>query len=451
MAVELPAEVQGTAAGVLVFSFAGLICNGLVIWLTWVHRERLSHMALISYILFLSTASCISSQMHFYVDFNDVMTEQWRAAVANPRDPQMIISNGAQGVDLGLWYFRQYAFSASAMLVVFWAFALLQSVYGWESRTHLRRTLNVTNIIGKIISITLPIITICLLQAKAIQKSLPFFMFLANVVLMISLAAGSLMMVAILVKYILSRRELAHHSVVYIHSASLSSVVGARHSSFNRKKASGVYDKWLMMRFTIAFVVLSIFELTNMLFQFTGKRNLNGDLAIAAPDLSAARARQTTLLYLPGPAPSLLLFVVFGTTSQFRQRMHAAFVPRRWQKKDRQEQQHHQHQHHAVGGGSGNGGGHDDKRETGNVAVMLGGKGGGGGGGERGTERFVVLQRYESGPEDSVSALVSSEQDIHMVNLESGTRRHPVHSDDDLPILPPSKERNFEVYVRTSR
>lgn len=42
MAIDFPSEVVGTAVGVLVYSFLALALNGLVIWLTWVHRERIS-------------------------------------------------------------------------------------------------------------------------------------------------------------------------------------------------------------------------------------------------------------------------------------------------------------------------------------------------------------------------------------------------------------------------
>ncbi|KAK6077773.1 glycoside hydrolase [Seiridium cupressi] len=317
MAIELPSEVVGTAIGVLVYSFLALILNGLVIWLTWSHQERVSYIALISYILFLSTATCIASQLHFYVDFQDVMTAQWRAAEANPKNPEMIISNGAVGVDLGLWYFRQHAFSSAAMLVCFWAFALLQSVYGWSAKPHLRTLLDRINAVGKIVSFTLPILTICLLQVKAIQKSLGAFMFLANFVLMISLAFGAILMLGILARYVQSRRQLVTWSVKYGNSSSNNSSLPNRASSY-QQKSSGIYDRWLMTRFTVAFIVLSIFELTNMLFQFTGMSNSNKDAVSASPDYSVERAKETTVLFLPGPAPSYLLFIVFGTTTPFR-------------------------------------------------------------------------------------------------------------------------------------
>lgn len=67
------------------------------------------------------------------------------------------------------------------MLVCFWAFALLQSVYGWWAKPHLKVLFDRVNAVGKVISFVLPIVTICLLQSKTIQQSIVAFMFLANV------------------------------------------------------------------------------------------------------------------------------------------------------------------------------------------------------------------------------------------------------------------------------
>lgn len=69
-----------------------------------------------------------------------------------------------------------------------------------------------------------------------------------------------------------------------------------------------------------------------MLFQFQGMSNSNKDATSDSPDYSVERAKETTILFLPGPAPSYLLFIVFGTTRPFRNHMYTTFVPQRWQK-----------------------------------------------------------------------------------------------------------------------
>ncbi|KAK8024171.1 hypothetical protein PG993_012237 [Apiospora rasikravindrae] len=340
MALQLPHEVRGIAAGVLLYSFAGLICSALFVWLTWTHRERTSHVALIGYLLLASTATAVVTQLHTFISWEDVATAQWKEAVAHPKNPEQIISNGAVGIDLGLWYFL-------CILSVGDVGPLL-SIYGWTEKPQVKVTLYRINAVGKGTSIVLPIITICLLQAKSVQKSVVAFMFLANVVLMISLAGGCCFMLAIVVRYIRSRRQLLGWNVQYGEaSGSGFSASNSQSQGQKRRGASrGTYDRWLMTRFSIAFVILrrgnfseletltgdSIFELTNMLFQFTGMQNSNKDAFRSSPDISVERAKETAVLFLPGPAPSFLIFIVFGTTAPFRKHMYRTFMPKCWQR-----------------------------------------------------------------------------------------------------------------------
>ncbi|KAI1502033.1 hypothetical protein F5X99DRAFT_380385 [Biscogniauxia marginata] len=327
MAIQLPVEVHGVAAGVLIYSFVALICSGLMVWLVWIHQERTSYVAGIAYFTFLSTATCIVSQFHDFVLYEDVTRAQWRYARANPDSPEIKVSNGAIGLDLGLWYFRQYAYSVESMFVLFWASSLMQSVYGLTEKRHLRPFLSRVNVAGKVVSIVLPIPTICLLQVKAIQKSTIAFFILTNVVLMISLAFGSIFMLLIFVRYVYTRGRLAQQSRTGDSSTNATSRGGS-----STLKLKGIYDRWLLTRFTIAFIVLSVFELTNIFFQLNGVSNSNKDSKLGQPDLSIERARETAVLFLPGPAPSFLLFIVFGTTAQCRKQIHATFVPKIWQR-----------------------------------------------------------------------------------------------------------------------
>ncbi|KAK8102733.1 hypothetical protein PG984_015879 [Apiospora sp. TS-2023a] len=300
-----------------------------------------AHVALIGYLLLASTTSAVATQLHTFVAWEDVATAQWEEAIANPKSSEQIISNGAVGTDLALWYFRQYAFSAAAMLVFFWAFALLQSIYDWTEKSHMRELLKRINAVSKASSMLLPAVTISLLQVKSIQQSVVVFMFLANVVLMISLAGGCGSMLAILIRYVQSRRQLLSWDVQYgavSGSGAMSGSFGFSASTSQgqgqgrRGGSRGIYDRWLMTRFSIAFVILTIFELSNMLFQFAGMQNSNKDALRSSPDISAERAKETAVLFLPGPAPSFLIFIVFGTTAPFRKHMYRTFVPKRWQR-----------------------------------------------------------------------------------------------------------------------
>lgn len=65
-------------------------------------------------------------------------------------------------------------------MVFFWAFSLMASVYGWMSRPRWRKTFTRVNIAGKLFSVVLPLITICLLQVRAIQEKYIAFLIIAD-------------------------------------------------------------------------------------------------------------------------------------------------------------------------------------------------------------------------------------------------------------------------------
>lgn len=59
------------------------------------------------------------------------------------------------------------------------------------------------------------------------------------------------------------------------------------------------------------------FELTLAMLQLLVMKNTNADSRGDKVDISLARAKQTFHLYLSGVTPSILLFVLFGTTKPF--------------------------------------------------------------------------------------------------------------------------------------
>ena len=94
-----------------------------------------------------------------------------------------------------------------------------------------------------------------------------------------------------------------------------------------------IYDRWLLIRFAIAVLVLSAYEVVTVLFQASSAASTKDIAAIGTePDLSASRAMGENLIYVPGVSSGYLVFIVFGTTRPFRQTMYQTFVPKRFQK-----------------------------------------------------------------------------------------------------------------------
>ncbi|KAK1965614.1 hypothetical protein LY78DRAFT_637258 [Colletotrichum sublineola] len=333
---QLPSGAVGVAAGVMLYSCISEICSLLMLWLTWSHREQFTYVACVAYFTLLSTTASIIQQVHDIITWRDMLWEQFNNKKSDPNNPEQAIANGSVGMDLALYYIQYYCYNVQAMFIMFWAIALAQSVYKLNERGKLGRMLAKVNAAGKIIAAVFPLCTILLLRIPALQKQFVPFILVADLPLMLSLAVGCSTMLAILIRYVQSRRRLTSFNASY----GASSQSGSRsadvtvNSSTNKSQTTqrSVYDRWLMGRFTIAFLALSIFEVTNTLFQLAGINNIKKDEALTEPDFSLERAKTTFALFLPGVTPGIFLFIIFGTTRSCRRLILETVTLRRWRR-----------------------------------------------------------------------------------------------------------------------
>ncbi|KAI1389098.1 uncharacterized protein F4822DRAFT_429710 [Hypoxylon trugodes] len=219
------------------------------------------------------------------------------------------------------------------MLTLFWAIALTHTVFKLIDLSSFRRTRHRINQIAKGIAIILPAILMCLLRLKAIQSSLAAFLAIANFNIMISLTVGSILLIAILIKYIYTRHQLVSWNARYLFSRRSQEAGGEILNVLDRGDGrQSIYDRWLVLRFSISFVVLAVFQLITILSEISQLSNHTKEKLGDSADLSAGRAKNDFLLFIPGVSTSLLVFIVFGTTRTFRKTMYSKFIPKRFQK-----------------------------------------------------------------------------------------------------------------------
>ncbi|ETS79463.1 hypothetical protein PFICI_09316 [Pestalotiopsis fici W106-1] len=333
MGVQVPDEALGTVVGVLIFSLLCLTCSILMIWLVWVHHERDSFVAMIGYFTFLSTITSIIQQLHTMILWDDVKTVQWEHARANIGSVEVAVAGPSVGLDLVLFYIQYFSYNVEALLTLFWAGALAQSIYGFADIAAFKRVRRRANGIAKLFAVVMPATLISLLQLPSVRSSFTGFLVVANINMILSLTLGALLLLAILIKYIHTRRQFLSWNVQYGNSTKSSQ--GRRRAASNRQsviseRPRSIYDQWLMTRFAITFIMLSIFELFLIMFQVSSARTT---IPADAPDLSADKAKSDFVLFMPGCLPGVLLFVVFGTTTPFRDHMRKTFLPKRFQNK----------------------------------------------------------------------------------------------------------------------
>ncbi|KAI0121322.1 hypothetical protein BJ170DRAFT_588289, partial [Xylariales sp. AK1849] len=334
---QLPAGAEGVAALALIYSSVSWICSVLLIWAARLYREARSYIALLSYFTLVSNTASIIQQVHDMTYYREVLQQQFLRKTTFLDNPELAIANGSYGLDLVLYYIQYYSYNVEAMLVMFWAFELAQSVYGLSAKPRLKYILRRLNVAGKWIAVLLPLVTILLLRAPAIQDVFIVFILIADLPLMLSLAIGSITMIAILTRYVQSRKKFSNWQPEGSSSAATGNTVETTQTSqspsIQKTKSTtsrSLYDRWLMVRFTIAFVTLGIFEVTNTMFQIQSVNNNKKDATLTEPDYSVDRAKTTFFLFLPGVTPGIFVFLVFGTTAGCRAALKDAFIPNAW-------------------------------------------------------------------------------------------------------------------------
>ncbi|KAK3939873.1 glycoside hydrolase [Diplogelasinospora grovesii] len=322
MAVQLPSEAVGYASGILAYSLICLACSSFMLWLVWAHDERKSYVMMLAFFTTLSTLASIIQQIHTIALWKDVKTAQYEYQKAHVGNPELNIAGNSTGLDLVLFYIQFYCYNVEAMLVLFWSAELARSVFRLRSSAHAQRV----SIAAKTSAVLLPVIQVNLLRTSAVQSTTAGFLVLANFIMIISLVTGSILLLLILVKYIHARHAFLSWNVRYGQSSEGTQGTTSPGSPIQHKN---IYDRWLVVRFAIAFVALGAFELVIILFELHAMSDNKAANIPAQPDLSAARAKADFANFAPGVSASLLTFVVFGTTRTFREHMWALFIPKR--------------------------------------------------------------------------------------------------------------------------
>lgn len=140
MGGQIPEGSEGVAVASVTFATISIICSLAIIWLTFVHNERLScrcfagvplpvarsiinislsDVALLAYFALMSTVGSMIQQIHVIAFYRDVVTEQFEDKLKNPTNPDSRLANGSVGMDLVLYYIRQSVliYQASVLLI----------------------------------------------------------------------------------------------------------------------------------------------------------------------------------------------------------------------------------------------------------------------------------------------------------------------------------------------
>ncbi|KAI0407933.1 hypothetical protein F4802DRAFT_494153 [Xylaria palmicola] len=329
MVAQLPDGALAAAVGVQIYSHLCLFCSSLMILLVWKHRERDSYIALFSYSTFLSIVASIAQQLHTIILWNDIKTEQFYYVKGNLGHPEIAIAGPSHGPDLVLFYIQYYFYNVEGLLTLFWAIALSFSIFNPSEFCQYRRSRQKRGLLAKGGAFLLPGLIIGLLQVPAVKESTAAFLALGDAILATSLTLGSVLVVAILAKYIQARRKLHRWTIRYPLCRG-SNENTRQEDEQGADSENSIYDGWLIVRFAIALFFIETFQVLTILSEIAQINKNKKESLPAEPDLSASRAQVDFVEFIPGVSAGLLVFLVFGTTRNCRRTLYMLCIPLRF-------------------------------------------------------------------------------------------------------------------------
>ncbi|KAK0665703.1 hypothetical protein QBC41DRAFT_339660 [Cercophora samala] len=337
---QLPSEVMGQCVAILLYSWFCLAVGLFLLWIVWVHDERKSYVMMLGSFMVLHTFTSIIQQIHTIAWWNDIKTAQWQNVVDNVGNPELNITGASTGLDLVLFYIQYYCYNVESLLIVFWAVELANSIFQLRITKMYRFH---ASLIAKGIATVIPAVFMVLLRFSNIQASTVGFLILSSGIMIACFLVGSLILLSILGKYVHSRVMVLSWDVRYGRSTNSGEGTNGTNDGTNQytgscpkpplPKRKNIYDRWLVLRFTVAFVALSLFQLVVVMFQLRASQTNSVENVPAEPDLSAGRAVTDFVLYVPGVTAPVLAYLVFGTTRTFRDYAWSVLAPRSWQEK----------------------------------------------------------------------------------------------------------------------
>ncbi|QSZ36485.1 hypothetical protein DSL72_006365 [Monilinia vaccinii-corymbosi] len=350
MGTGVPQEAIGVSVTVLVYSFICFTLVTLFICMLWAYGERWTYVAFLAKFSALSTAGSIAQQIHYNREWLIIKHDDYMRAVEALDTPDLgrfaAVSNTLDLIFFTIrelafkscWPWRLfnshsefYSYNVMALMVLFWAVKLFCG--SWEIRANFLGgwMLDRISLISKIFAITIPAILVGFGHSSFVLKSRVSTFIVTNLTMLVCLSIGTILMILILYKYIKTRRLLYAHekrnewwgpsatdTTVTGHGDVNDSMNGTGNGTHTSKRRS-LYDRALITRFTIGFIILLVFEAVLVIFSLYSEDNAQKVGESLSPDFSIAGCITEIILFTPGVTTSMLIFLVFGTAKSFRQ------------------------------------------------------------------------------------------------------------------------------------
>ncbi|KFX85684.1 hypothetical protein O988_09929 [Pseudogymnoascus sp. VKM F-3808] len=320
MSGGVPHGALGLSVIVLLYSFLCLFLGILLFCVCWRHGARSSYVSLIAAFASLACAASIAQQIHFATDWVSIKEAQRAARERDPTSPILIVTGSTQGADLGLFWIQFASYNSDSLLILFWAASLFQGTWKLKPIAKLQTHFSHLETIAKLIALFFPPLLLGIAHTKDISSNAAPYLVLCNISLVISLLIGGILLILTLYKFITLKNK-------------FSSVRGSSGNSRQEALRLRRRDKWIIIRFSIAFSILAVFEVAIISFEVL-QYNISHSPTPYHPGSDSDLPPILTEIaqFAPGVTPPLVAFLIWGTTDTYWQeikRWFSCYISRR--------------------------------------------------------------------------------------------------------------------------
>ncbi|KAI6865902.1 hypothetical protein KC323_g4142 [Hortaea werneckii] len=325
----LPSDAWVAWILVLIYSGICLAATILLSSMLIVNGERFNYVTLLSVVVSVTSAASIAQQIYYACHWRDVRTTALVQAKASIDTPSIAYGPLSTGFNLAMFEVQFVGYMINSILIMFWAISMAKGVYNMRFRALMGREQHLATA-AKVLGVIIPGIFVGITFTDAVKGNEFAYMVITNILMIDALVIGSIMMIAISFRYVHSR-----HRFASLQNSSHASSSNPTPTTAQPAAAKIRIDKSLLLRFTIAFLIITAFEVSIISFEFMRRRNARELAQREEPDFSSASVINEILQFMPGVTAGLLCFLVFGTTAQFRKKYVEAFRSARYWKRAR--------------------------------------------------------------------------------------------------------------------
>ncbi|KAG9755396.1 hypothetical protein KCU73_g5436, partial [Aureobasidium melanogenum] len=198
---HMPHAVLAAAIPVLIYSFFCLSLGVLLVAVLHKTRDGFNYVTLFALATTCTTIVSIIQQCNYIANWHDLRIQQYEQSIIVKGNPALALGPLSRGFNAVLFWTILYFYNVDSITMLFWAIALVFSVWNIRPRW-LQRWQGVISWVSKVLAVVLPAIFSALRKGFQVNAGFIGTLILMNLLMLVSFAFGAICVILILFKYL---------------------------------------------------------------------------------------------------------------------------------------------------------------------------------------------------------------------------------------------------------